>query len=202
MLIWRLGLNEEPLAMIRLVSFCYRRASVTLLASLFLLWMSDSHFIRIFRAFPAHQTATFLAVLASTILYSDVVRLPTWCRTNWISVCRASFTGSRRPTVLSGYLFSTHTFLCINKSKIYSSVLFVELSSDARLSLPGRPTLQGMWTYLCAFRENLPKGTKKSVTEVRLKLTTLWLGPRCSILLSYPAKLGWKYLKNTPYLPL
>lgn len=112
------------------------------------------------------------------------------------------FTGSRRPTVLSGYFFSTHTFLCINKSKIYSSVLFVELSSDARLSLPGRPTLQGMWTYLCAFRENLPKGTKKSVTEVRLKLTTLWLGPRCSILLSYSAKLGRKYLKNTPYLPL
>lgn len=37
MLIWRLGLNEEPLAMIRLVSFCYRRASVTLLASLSLL---------------------------------------------------------------------------------------------------------------------------------------------------------------------
>ena len=30
---WRLGLNEEPLAMIRSVSFCYRRASVTLLAS-------------------------------------------------------------------------------------------------------------------------------------------------------------------------
>ena len=22
-----------------------------------------------------------------------------------------------------------------------------------------------MWTYLCVFRENLPKGTKKSVTE-------------------------------------
>ena len=33
MLIWRLGLNEEPLAMIRLVSFCYRCASVTLLTS-------------------------------------------------------------------------------------------------------------------------------------------------------------------------
>lgn len=31
-IIWRLGLNEEPLAMIRMVSFCYRRASVTLLA--------------------------------------------------------------------------------------------------------------------------------------------------------------------------
>ena len=30
-----------------------------------------------FQSFPAHQTATFLAVLASMILYSDVVRLPT-----------------------------------------------------------------------------------------------------------------------------
>ena len=74
--------------------------------------------------------------------------------------------------------------------ELFFHVRSLKLSSDARLSLPGRPTLQGMWTYLCAFRENLPKGTKKSVTEVRIELTTLGLGNRCSILLSYSAKLG------------
>ena len=37
----------------------------------------NSHLIWIFRAFPAHQTATFWAVLAPTILRSGVVRLLT-----------------------------------------------------------------------------------------------------------------------------
>lgn len=52
MLVWRLGLNEEPLAMIRLVSFCYRRASVTLLAYLSLLCEYDlKPFILDFQSF-------------------------------------------------------------------------------------------------------------------------------------------------------
>lgn len=78
----------------------------------------------------------------------------------------------------------------------------LKLSSDARLSLPGRPTLQGMWTYLCAFRENLPKGTKKSVTEEGF-------GPIDPVIRNQPAlstellsQVGVKISKNTPYLPL
>lgn len=153
--------------------------------------MSLKSFTLDFQSFPAHQTATFLAVLASTILRSDVVRLPTLCSINWISVCRASFRqvtapiGAIRLLLFHAY-FSVHQYV----KEQFFHVRSLKLSSDARLSLPERPTLQGMWTYLCAFRENLPKGTKKSVTEVRLKLTTLWLGPRCSIPLSYSAKLG------------
>ena len=80
-------------------------------------------------------------------------------------------------------------FLCINISKNYFSGPF-RTSPGARLSLPGRPTLQGMWTYLCAFRENLPKGTKKSVTEVRLELTHRWLGINLLYPLSYSASCG------------
>ena len=87
-------------------------------------------------------------------------------------VLRASFHQSHGAhCAIQLLLFPRILFLCINMSKNYSSLRFVKLSSNARLSLPGRPTLQGMWTYLCVFRENIPKGTKKSVTEVRLELT-------------------------------
>ena len=66
----------------------------------------------------------------------------------------------------------------------------LKLSSDARLSLPERPTLQGMWTYLCAFRENLPKGTKKSVTEEGLEPFDPRFRKPMLYPLSYSAKLG------------
>lgn len=49
----------------------------TPVASLSLYEMCNSHFIWIFRAFHAHQTATFSIVLAPTILRSGAVRLPT-----------------------------------------------------------------------------------------------------------------------------
>ena len=78
--------------------------------------LCDSRFIWIFRAFPAHQTATFSIVLAPTILRSGAVRLPTWCRTNWISVCRASFhrvtapNGALRLLLFHAY-FSVHQYV-------------------------------------------------------------------------------------------
>lgn len=77
----------------------------------------------------------------------------------------------------------------------------LKLSSDARLSLPERPTLQGMWTYLCAFRENLPKGTKKSATEEGLEPFDPVIRNQPALSTDLLSQVGAKY-KNTPYLPL
>lgn len=123
------------LTTIRTVSSSCRCASIyTNRLSLILLWMSNSHFIWIFRAFPAHQTATFSPVLASTILHSDVVRLPTWCRLAGFFVLRASFHQSHGAHCAIRLLIFPRHFLT-DVSKNYFSGPF-RTSPGARLSLP------------------------------------------------------------------
>lgn len=91
MLIWRLGLNEEPLAMIRLVSFCYRRASVTLLAYLSLLCEYDlKPFILDFQSFSCSPDCN---VFDSACTDHSSFRCSTSAylmQISWIFVCRAS----------------------------------------------------------------------------------------------------------------
>lgn len=91
MLVWRLGLNEEPLAMIRLVSFCYRRASVTLLAYLSLLCEYDlKPFILDFQSFSCSPDCN---VFDSACTDHSSFRCSTSAylmQISWIFVCRAS----------------------------------------------------------------------------------------------------------------
>lgn len=112
--IWRLGLNEEPLAMIRLVSFCYRRASVTLLASLSLLCEYDlKPFILDFRSFPCSPDCN---VFVSACIDNSLFRCSSSAylmQISWIFVCRASFhrvtapNGALRLLIFHAY-FSVH----------------------------------------------------------------------------------------------
>lgn len=108
---------------IRTVSSSCRCATIYAIRLWVVIWMMKiNHLFWIFRAFPAHQTATFSPVLAPTILHSGVVRPPTWCRLAGFSYVVRPFARSRHPLILSGYFFSTHTFSVLNMSKNYSSM--------------------------------------------------------------------------------
>ena len=177
--------------MIRSVSFCYRRASVTLLAS-WLYFMNEQFSLNLdFQSFSCSPDCN---VFNSACTDNSSFRCSTsaYLMQKWLdfrmSCVLSPGHGAQRCSPVTS--FPRILFLCINMSKNYSSIRFVKLSSNARLSMPERPTLQGMWTYLCVFRENLPKGTKKSVTEVRLELTHRWLGINLLYPLSYSASWG------------
>lgn len=71
--------------------------------------------------FHVHQTATFWAVLAPTILRSGVVRLLTWCRLAGFSYVVRPFARSRHPLMLSSYFFYTHT-ISVHQVKELSSM--------------------------------------------------------------------------------
>lgn len=107
------------------------------------IWMMKiNHLFGFSELFHVHQTATFWAVLAPTILHSGVVRLLTWCRLAGFSYVVRPFARSRHPLMLSSYFFSTHTISVHQYVKEqFFHVRSLKLSSDARLSLPERPTL-------------------------------------------------------------
>ena len=139
---WRLGLNEEPLAMIRSVSFCYRRASVTLLTS-WLYFMNEQFSLHLdFQSFPCSPDCNILGSACtdnSSFRCSPSAYL---MQISWIFVCRASFRqvtasiDALRLLLLHAYYFCAST--C---QRTIFHVRSRELSYDARLSLPERPTL-------------------------------------------------------------
>ena len=159
----------------------------------------------IFRAFPAHQTATFLAVLAPTILHSGVVRLPTWCRLAGFSYVVRPFTRSRRPLTLSGYFFYTHT---ISVHQHVKELFFYCPFSE---TLVWRKIVAARTTYFIRYKDlplrrqrgiQLLNGTKKRVWLRRdSDPSTLVLGKRCSIQLSYSVWFGAKEAKRTDIAP-
>lgn len=133
---WRLGLNEEPLAMIRSVSFCYRRASVTLLTS-WLYFMNEQ--------FSLHLYLPDCNVFGSACTDNSSFRCSPSAylmQISWIFVCRASF---RQVTAsidaLQLLLFHAYYFCASICQRTIFHVRSMKLSSDARLSLPERPTL-------------------------------------------------------------
>ena len=114
--------------------------------------MSNSHFIWIFKAFHAHQTATFWAVLAPTILRSGVVRLLTWCRLAGFSYVVRPFARSRHPLMLSGYFFYTHT---ISVHQYFKELLLQSFPNLSRCKIVAARTTYFIrsWTYLCTVRD-------------------------------------------------
>ena len=133
---WRLGLNEEPLAMIRSVSFCYRRASVTLLTS-WLYFMNEQ--------FSLHLDLPDCNVFGSACTDNSSFRCSPSAylmQISWIFVCRASF---RQVTAsidaLQLLLLHAYYFCASTCQRTIFHVRSMKLSSDARLSLPERPTL-------------------------------------------------------------
>lgn len=152
----------------------------------------------------------FLAVLASTILHSDVVRLPTWCRTSWISVCRASF---HRVTAsidaLRLLLFHAYYFCA---STCQRAILLCPFSE----ALVWRKIVAARTTYFIRYKDlplrrqrgiQLLNGTKKRVWLRRdSDPSTRWLGINLLYPLSYSVKIGAKKAKRIDiapkYLPL
>lgn len=167
--------------------------------------MKINHLFGFSELFHAHQTATFLAVLAPTILHSGVVRLPTWCRINWIFVCRASFhqvtasIDALRLLLLHAYYFCAST---CQRTILLLSVLG---------TLVWRKIVAARTTYFIRYKDlplrrqrgiQLLNGTKKkSVTEVRFELTALGLGNQMLYPLSYSVKIGAKKAKRIDIAP-
>ena len=132
----RLGLNEEPLAMIRLVSFCYRRAPVTLLASELLLNDEDKSSFGIFRAFPCSPDCN---VLGSACIDDSLFRCSPSAylmQISWIFVCRASFhqvtasIDALRLLLLHAYYFCAST--CQRTILLLSILRNSRLTQDCR----------------------------------------------------------------------
>ena len=126
-----------PSATIRTVSSSCRCASNYTSLLWVVIWMMKiNHLFGFSELFRAHQTATFLAVLAPTILHSGVVRLPTWCRINWIFVCRASFhqvtasIDALRLLLLHAYYFCAST--CQRTILLLSVLRNSRLTQDCR----------------------------------------------------------------------
>lgn len=164
--------------------------------------MSNSHLIWIFRAFPAHQTATFLTVLAPTIPHSGVVRLPTWCRTNWISVCRASLhrvtapNGALRLLLFHAYYFCAS--IC-QRTILQSDLSNSHLTQDCRC--PNDLLYKVCGLTFASSERIYQKELKRAWLRRDSDPSTLVLGKRCSIHWA-TQPVGVKISKNTPYLPL
>lgn len=150
--------------------------------------------------FHVHQTATFWAVLAPTILRSGVVRLLTWCRTNWIfrmSCVLSPGPGTHWCSPVTS--FTRILFLCINMSKN-------NLPCPLNETLVWRKIVAARTTYFIRYKDlplrrqrgiQLLNGTKKRVWLRRdSDPSTLVLGKRCSIQLSYSVWLGRKRLNE------
>ena len=128
--------------MIRLVSFCYRRASVTLLTSELLLNDEDKSSILDFQSFSCSPDCNVFTSACTD--YSSFRCSPSayLMQISWIFVCRASL---RQVTAsidaIQLLLFHAYYFCASICQRTIFHVRSMKLSSDARLSLPERPTL-------------------------------------------------------------
>lgn len=133
---------EPPFATIRTVSSSCRRASNYTSLLWVVIWMMKiNHLFGFFRTFPCSPDCNVLGSACtdnSSFLCSPSAYL---MQISWISYVVRPFAGSRHPLMLSSYFFSTHTISVHHVKEQFFHVRSLKLSSDARLSLPERPTL-------------------------------------------------------------
>ena len=139
-------------------------------------------------------------MLASTILHSDVVRLPTWCRLAWFFVLRASFHQSHGAHCAIRLLLFPRHFLnrCVKELLLWS---FPNLSRCKIVAARTTYFIRS-WAYLCTVRDKYETDFVRECGRKGIRT----LDPRFRKPMLYPTELliqngaQTKWLKPAPSL--